>query len=136
MFKYCGWGILLIFCRNDSMYRILTSFGSYFCFIYNVTLNSVILRILHHLWADLTRFICIYIYKWYVFGKAQISANDYFAPNSFSAKEDTFVFSCYLVCTTDDVEHPWYICSLCELLGVWIFDFMIFWSMQRSPTCY
>ena len=31
----------LIFCWNDFMYLIWTSFGSYFNYIYDVTLNSV-----------------------------------------------------------------------------------------------
>ena len=51
----------MIFCRNDGVYHICISIGSYYNFIYDITLASFILSELHHLQADLTRFICIYI---------------------------------------------------------------------------
>ena len=36
MFKYCGSGIFLVFCRNDGMYRICTLFCYYCNFIYEL----------------------------------------------------------------------------------------------------
>ena len=48
IFEYYVRGVFLIFCRYDVMYRIWTLFGSYFSFLYDITLNSEILRKLHH----------------------------------------------------------------------------------------
>ena len=44
--------------------------------------------------------------------------NDYFAPNSFSAKGDNFVFPCSVASKKDEVDHPWFLYSNGEFLGV------------------
>ena len=60
--------------------------------------------------------------------------NDYFSPNSFSAKGYNFLFPWYLSKTTDEVEHTWYLSSHSKLLGVWRSNFSIFRSTQLSST--
>ena len=76
------------------MYHICTLLVNILIFIYDVTLNSVILHELHHLQADLTHFY-MPIYKSNFF-QAQICTNDYFAPNKCYVRGDNFVVSCYL----------------------------------------
>ena len=60
--------------------------------------------------------------------------DDYFAPHYVSAKGNIFLFPCYLVRTTDEIEHPWCISSHGDFLGVWRSNVVIFWSTQHSPT--
>ena len=59
--KDCGLGIFIIFCRNGGMYRICTSFGSYYNFIMISRWSQLFLVNSIVLWACLTHF-CIYIY--------------------------------------------------------------------------
>ena len=57
---------------------------------------------------------------------AQLCTNDYFNPNSFSAKGDFFLLPYYLARTTDAVEHPWYISSSGDSLGVLSYNISFF----------
>ena len=57
-----------------------------------------------------------------------------FYPNSFSSKEDIFLFPSSFVRKTDEVDHTWGISSRGEFLGVLSSNFSIFRSTRRSPT--
>ena len=70
----------------------------------------------------------------HIFVYVQLCKNDYFSPNSFSAKGYNFLFPWYLAKTTDEVEHTWYLSSHSKLLGVWRSNFSIFRSTQLSST--
>ena len=62
--------------------------------------------------------------------------NDYFASNLLSAKGKNFVVSLLFSRDKqwDQQEHPYGLSYRGKFLGVWISNFSIFWSMQRSPT--
>ena len=60
--------------------------------------------------------------------------NNYFAPISFFAKRENFVFPCSLARTTYELEHPWYLSSHGDLLCVCRSNFLIFQYILRSST--
>ena len=134
MFKYCGWGIFLIFCHNDGMYCICTSFGSYLMLFMMshlsqpVFMNSIISQ------NDITRFhMYIYIYVWYVFVNHNTVQMIIFLPTTFLKRGITLVFPWYLARTIDEENHPWYIYSQGDFFGSLRYNFVMFWSMWHSP---
>ena len=57
--------------------------------------------------------------------------NDYLLSITVLQKELMFVFPCNLEGTIDEIDHPWYLSSHGELLGVWRSNFATFRSMLR-----
>ena len=53
-----------------------------------------------------------------IIGHAQICLNDYFAPNSFYAEGDNFLFLLSLAWTIYEVENPWCVSFCGEFVGV------------------
>ena len=70
-----------------------------------------------------------------IFDHAQLYMNDYFAPNSFSAKGDNFLFPSYFERTKDELYHPWFYSSRGYFLGFSSSGFGIFWYTRLSPMC-
>ena len=69
-----------------------------------------------------------------IFGHAQICMNDCFFLITSSAKGVIFVFLCPIARKADEVEHPWCLSSRGDFLGVLRSNFLIFQSIQCSPT--
>ena len=69
-----------------------------------------------------------------MFCQEKICMNEYFAPNSFPAKRDNFVFPWSLAWTIDEVENPCCLSFHGDFLGVWRSNFLVFRSMWHSPT--
>ena len=90
MFKYCGWGIFLIFFRMTAFIVCVPRLvGIVILFMVSRLLWSFLVKLII-LRADITRFICIYINN--IFCHAKLCTNDYFSPNSFSTKGGSFCF--------------------------------------------
>ena len=53
-----------------------------------------------------------------ILGQSQLCTDEYFSPNSFSAKGEYFVLPCTLARTTDEVDRLWCLSSHGEFLGV------------------
>ena len=106
-------------CLRDNL------FVQYFNSIYDFTLTSVILCELHHLKADLTHFICLYITN--ILGHAQIYTNDYFSRNSFSATGGYFQFSLLYI-----EDNIWGRAPMVYLLSCWDIRRLMLWYCNIS----
>ena len=103
--------------------------------IYDVTLTSFIVRVLHHFtsWCKPVIYVCIKVICIAIHNSVHITI---LIPTPFLKNCGSGV-SCFLyslVSKKDGLDHPWFLSSHGDCLGVISSNFLVLWSTRRSQT--